>query len=225
MPEKTLRAFISYSTTDKLVGADVKGVLGEFGVDSFLAHDDLRVSEEWKGRILEELARCDIFVPLLSKAFRSSDWASQETGIAFGRKTVLIIPLSIDGTTPFGFISHIQGIKIPDAGVSNHMFQEPLIKRFPRKMIPRLIKRVENARNFRGAEAVVKPLVEHFPIFTRNEANQFATAASNNNQVWSASLCRSDYLPAFLEIHRKNLRPKILKVLEHQIKHDKRFPR
>jgi len=219
-----LRAFISYSTKYKLVGVEVKRVLGDFGVDSFLAHDDLRVSEEWKERILEELGRCDIFVPLLSKAFRDSDWAPQETGIASARKTVLIIPLSIDSTMPFGFISHLQGKKIPDGGVSREMFQGPLLNRFPRQIIPQLIKAVEQASSFRVAEAVAKPMVDIFPLFTKVEANRFATAAVKNGQVWSAHLCRTEYLPAFLKIHRKNIQAKILEALEYQIKHDRRFP-
>ena len=224
MAGKRLRAFISYSTKDKLVAAEVKRALSDFGVDSFLAHDDLRVSEEWKKRILEELANCDIFVALLSKAFRTSHWASQETGIAFARKTVLIIPISIDRTMPFGFLSDIEGKKITGRGISSRILKESLLKRFPRQVIAQLVARVEQARSFRGAEAVVEPLVDVFSLFTKYEANRFATATVNNNQVWSASLCRSKYLPAFLKVHRKNIRPKTMKALEYQVKHDKPFP-
>jgi TIR domain-containing protein len=223
VPKPLLRAFISYSTKDKLIGADVKRILGDFGVDSFLAHDDLRVSEEWEERILHELSRCDIFVPLLSKAFRSSDWASQETGIAVTRKTLLVIPLSVDGTMPFGFISHLQGKKIPVAGIPVELFRDPLLKRFPRRVIPRLIERVEHAWSFRDAEAAVEPLVEIRPLFTRGEANQFATAAVNNRQVWSASLCRSKYLPAFLKLHRNNIKRRTRQALEYQVRYDRPF--
>src|SRR5260370_481133 len=57
-------AFISYSHTDRKYGAQAKSVLAEIGIDTFLAHDDLHVSDEWRARIIEELKRCDLFVPL-----------------------------------------------------------------------------------------------------------------------------------------------------------------
>lgn len=221
---ETIRAFISYSTKDKLVGADVKRALGDFGIEGFLAHDDVRISEEWKTRILEELDRCNVFVPLLSKAFQKSDWAPQETAIAFARQTVLIIPLSLDGTIPFGFVSHLQAKKIPNGGVSRHLFQDPLLKRFPRQIIPQLIKGVERASTFRIAEGVVGPLVSIFPLFTKSEAVLFATAAARNGQVWSASLCRKEYLPAFLRRHSGNLPHRVRKALAYEIEHDKPFP-
>lgn len=64
-------AFISYSTKEKAYSADVKRILEEYGVDCFLAHEDLVVSEEWKHRILEELRRCNVFIPLLKRPFAS----------------------------------------------------------------------------------------------------------------------------------------------------------
>lgn len=111
-----ITAFVSYSTVDKIHGAKVKHILKQYGIRCFLAHEDLEVSEEWKIRILEELASCDIFIPLLSKAFKLSDWASQEIGIVSGRNDILIIPLSIDNTVPYGFIAHLQG-KLISRGV------------------------------------------------------------------------------------------------------------
>ena len=70
-----MTAFVSYSNKDRKVGAQAKAVLGEFGIDGFLAHEDLEISEEWKERILDELRRCDLFVPLLSTNFVKSEWA------------------------------------------------------------------------------------------------------------------------------------------------------
>ena len=81
-----MRAFISYSTDDKKHAGAVKVALDEIKIESFLAHDDLHVSEEWKERILKELKKCDIFVPLLSEAFKRSDWCGQETGILVNRR-------------------------------------------------------------------------------------------------------------------------------------------
>src|SRR6266550_1875261 len=105
-------AFISYSQEERQHGAQAKSVLAEIGIAAFLAHDDLHVSDEWRKRIIEELGRCDVFVPLLSENFVKSKWAPQEIGFVISRPEVVIAPISLDGTTPFGFISHVQSRKI-----------------------------------------------------------------------------------------------------------------
>jgi hypothetical protein len=57
-----VNAFISHSHVDRAYGAQAKSVLAEFDIESFLAHEDLEVSEEWQARILSELRWCDLFV-------------------------------------------------------------------------------------------------------------------------------------------------------------------
>jgi len=121
-----VNAFISYSHVDRAYGAQAKSVLAEFDIESFLAHEDLEVSEEWQARILSELRRCDLFVPLLSLNFLASKWAPQEAGFIISRPDVLITPLSIDGTTPFGFLSHLQSRRIPNEGLTRDLLIEPL---------------------------------------------------------------------------------------------------
>lgn len=139
-----LRGFISYSTKDRAQAGAVKTYLVRLGVDCFLAHDDLGVSEEWKQRILEELQRMDIFITLLSKSFKDSDWAPQELGYAVARSDIPIVPLSIDGTTPFGFISHLQGKPISDP-LSDALFMGPLRRRYPRQLTSALVSRLAQA--------------------------------------------------------------------------------
>ena len=127
-----LTAFISYSHLDREFGGQARDVLGEVGIDAFLAHEDLEMSEEWQQRILEELRHCDLFVPLLSKNFLKSPWAPQEAGFIASRPPdeVVIAPLSIDGTIPFGFFGHVQSGHIVD-GITRELLVEPLMKRFP----------------------------------------------------------------------------------------------
>src|SRR5687768_1855742 len=106
--QKHLRAFISYSYEDRAFGTQAKDVLGAASIDAFMAHDDLEVTDHWRDRILEELRRCELFVPLLSEHFLRSKWAPQEIGFIVSRPDVVIAPLSLDGTRSFGFISPIQ---------------------------------------------------------------------------------------------------------------------
>jgi len=138
LPE--INAFISYSHVDRKFGRDAKRVLAEVGIDAFLAHEDLEVSDEWRERILEELRRCHLFVLLLSANFLSSGWAQQETGFIISRPEVVIAPLSIDATTPFGFLSHVQSSCIREDGITRELLVEPLARRMPRIILPGLIR-------------------------------------------------------------------------------------
>ena len=188
---RTPKAFVSYSTKDKVVAAKVRDVFVEHGIECFLAHDDLQVSEEWKERILEELLACDIFVPVLSQNFRLSDWGAQEIGVISGRRGVAVVPLSADGTVPFGFISNVQGKGIHIPGSLSELIIPPLLRKFPRLILPGMINRVRTAGSFRGAEAAMRPLVSHFSTLTDSELTELVDAAIENNQVWSAGECRS----------------------------------
>lgn len=200
------RAFVSYSVEKKKAGAAVKACLSEFGYECFLAHDDLRVSEEWKHRILEELALADVFVALLSKEFLASKWCGQELGFILSRPDVLVVPLSLDGTTPYGFIEHLQGMKV-NKGTLASILEEVLYRKRPRQMIPAQIARVRSAGSYRGAEALVRPLVPHFGRFTTEEVDAFARAAAGNSEVWDAGRCASEYIPAFVEASGSRLSP------------------
>ena len=142
-------AFVSYSHVDRKFGQQAKDVLGEVGIDAFLAHEDMETSEQWRERILSELRRCDLFVPLLSRNFLESKWALQEVGFIASRPKVTIAPLSIDETLPFGFMSHVQSSPIRDNGITRELLVEPLLKRVPRKILPGLIRKAGEAGNYR----------------------------------------------------------------------------
>ena len=215
MPDR-LHGFISYSTADRVQAGAVRDYLSTIGVDCFLAHDDLGVSEEWKQRILEELQRMDVFIALLSTSFKGSDWAPQELGFAVARPEVPVIPLSLDGTMPFGFISHLQGKRISEP-LTDSLFIGPLQRRYPRQLTPALIERLSGARTFRGAEALMEPLRPMFKDFTAGEIDQFAEACIRNSQIWDAGLCAAQYIPEFIQLHRHRMRAARLRVLQHQI--------
>jgi hypothetical protein len=218
LPKTT--AFISYSHKDRKYGAQAKGVLAEIGIEAFLAHDDIHVSDEWRERIIQELKRCDLFVPLLSVDFMASKWAPQEVGFIISRPKVPIVPLSIDGTKPFGFMAHVHSRPIPKEGITRELFVEPLARRMPRKILPGLIRTASDAATFRSAEAKMRPLVPFFSALTADEAQALAEASVRNNQIWSAGLCRTEYLPAFVNAQSKNINPKTLRALKYQIQND-----
>ncbi len=210
-------AFISYSSQDKLIAHATKKALTNAGFTAFLAHDDLQVSEEWRDSIIDELKVASIFVVLLSANFKVSEWCAQEVGFIVSRPEVLIIPLSLDGTVSFGFISKLQSKRIHTEDQIPEVLRDVLLKKRPRMAIPHWIKRVEKAASFRGAEAVVKPLVPYFPVFTSAEIAAFLDAALGNGQVWDAGDCRVDYLPQFARMHWSKISKKHRKGLLEKV--------
>lgn len=219
-----VNAFISYAHEDGEHAGQAKRVLAEVGINAFLAHEDLNVSEQWRGRILEELRRCDLFVALFSAHFLSSKWALQEVGFIIARPEVLVAPLSIDGTVPCGFVSHLQSGRVLKDGITRALLVEPLAVHRPRMILPGLIRIVGKASSFLDASAKMRPLVALFPDFTAEEAEALASASVSNGQIWSAAQCRDDYLPQFIRVQGANLKPETLHALQYQVENDKWYP-
>jgi len=88
----------------------IKQELEDYGFSVFLAHEDIEPSIEWRDRILTELKKCKVFVPVLTGNFNDSEWTDQETGIALAHKKV-IVPLKT-ARDPHGFIKEIQALRI-----------------------------------------------------------------------------------------------------------------
>ena len=107
---KSLRIFLSYADEDKFIVGELKRLLEYRGFEVFVAHDDIKPTKIWEDEIIKNLKRCDLFIPIISDNFKKSDWADQETGIAFNENK-LIIPMYMD-LPPYGFIHKIQGLKI-----------------------------------------------------------------------------------------------------------------
>ena len=109
-------AFLSYQTDEKAVAGQVAKLLDSLGIDAFTAHDDIEVSQEWRAELLKQIGAADLFVPLLSASYYGSIWCVQELGIAAFRN-MAVIPLSLDGSVPKGFMAHIQSTKVDPANI------------------------------------------------------------------------------------------------------------
>lgn len=219
MTKQLVRAFISYAHDDRVFAGQAQTVLGEVGISAFLAHEDLEVSDEWRECLLRELTQCQLFVPLLSRHYLLSTWAQQESGFIVSRlRDVVVAPLSLDGTRSGGFLSHLQSPNVK-SGITRALLVEPLVPRFPRAILPSIIEQAVKAGSFRYAEQLIAPLVRHFPLFTVEEAQEFAEGAIHNAQIWLAADCKADYLPAFIRAQGQHLRPEPLRALTYQVEH------
>jgi len=107
---KSLRVFVSYSNEDQNLAHRLKIGLEHFGLDVFLAHDDIPGGTEWEYTIIKTIKQSDIFLQLLTENFKNSEWTDQETGIAISNDK-MIIPLKVD-IDPYGFTKKIQAFKL-----------------------------------------------------------------------------------------------------------------
>ncbi len=216
-----MKAFISYSHQDREYGRKVKEALSKMGIECFLAHEDVGVSEEWKKRIIEELNASEVFVAILSRAFRDSEWCSQELGIAYNKPNTVIIPLSIDDTVSYGFIEYLQSRRIDIAQITAFIFVTILIDRYSNEVISFMIREQNEAVSFRNAESIMEKIVPYFDRFNKRQANKYAQVCIDNSQICPAHLCAQNYIPEFLKINGRKLSPERLKALQYQIEEQK----
>jgi hypothetical protein len=207
-------AFISYQTDDKKVARHIKEILLEVGIKSFLAHEDITVSEEWRLKILEEIGKADIFICLLSRSYLKSPWCIQETGIAAFRDKMTVIPLSLDGTVPQGFIANIQSVKVDLTALTIRDLIPGLLKHDLSKGIDLIIEIIGGSSSFRGAEANFALILPYADKLTNKQARRLLGQAVANNQVHHAGLCAGDYIPPLLERYGHLLNPEDLRFLK-----------
>jgi hypothetical protein len=63
----------------------------------------------------------------------------------------------------------------------------------------------------------MKPLVPYFSGLTRAQATLIARKSVENGQIWSAALCRTEYLPAFMRLNRRRIPADVLRALRFQV--------
>jgi hypothetical protein len=199
-------AFLSYQTTDKQAAGKLKHVFAQVGIKSFLAHEDITVSEEWRLKIIEEIAKVDIFVCLLSKSYMKSPWCVQESGVAAFRPGIAIIPLSLDGTKPKGFIAHVQSVRVDADEISVDAVLPAFVKHDFPLAIKILTEQLARARSFRSAEDRFGEIFPHIPRMSNPQIRTLMESAAANDQVCHAHLCARQYIPSILKSHGRFLK-------------------
>lgn len=110
------RVFISHHHSTKVSAHHLRDELLRYGISSFVAHDDIKVSAEWRDEILKSLVSMDALVAILNKEFKESTWTDQEVGAAVCRD-VLVIPIN-KGIMPYGFLEALQTLNSSSMSVA-----------------------------------------------------------------------------------------------------------
>jgi hypothetical protein len=179
-----LRAFISYAHQDALVAGNLKHHLELFGIDAFLAHEDIEPTAEWRETILENLKICNVFLPVLTDAASQSIWVHQESGIAVLREMV-IVPLK-STQDPKGFLSKYQAYKFPAQFTPSAALKlARLISTkagYPEYCLDASIESLGRAINFSDAGEMAG-LIEEFSSISSGQANRILEVAILNSQI------------------------------------------
>lgn len=109
-----VRVFFSHVHSNRHFVGQVKRRLAErYGLDAFVAHDDIDPSKHWREVIKTALATCDMCVVFLDPGFHESQWCDQEVGWALARgiPVIPIRPQAFDRSTARdGFLEEKQDL-------------------------------------------------------------------------------------------------------------------
>lgn len=183
------RLFLTHVATQKQVAHQLKSCLLPYGVDAFVAHDDIRPGREWQLVIESALHSCHALAGLLHQGFRESDWCDQEVGIALGRG-IAVVPIQFD-LLPYGFFGSVQA-------VNNAAIQEPealalnLVnillkdKRTSEKLTGAIVDELAHATTFDQANRLSGILAQDAPLLSRAQTGQLRKAEQTNDQLQGA---------------------------------------
>lgn len=136
-----LKLFISHLSSNKERMSFMKSRFFKWGISSFIAHEDIEPSKEWRDEVEAGLETMEVMLAVVEPKFKDSDWCCQEVGYALGKK-VDIIPVRA-GLDPFGFFGKYQGIqakgKMPNEvadKISNLLMKKPKYRDVLLKSMP-----------------------------------------------------------------------------------------
>lgn len=102
------KVFLSHLSKFKGNASNLQKSLLKYGISSFVAHEDIEPTKEWREELENALFTMDVLVAILTPEFNESDWTDHEIGVAVGRD-VLVIPIN-KGLNPYGFIAKYQAL-------------------------------------------------------------------------------------------------------------------
>lgn len=179
-----MRLFITHLAKHKVFAAQLQASLLNYGISSFVAHNDIEPAREWQNEIEAALATCDALVALLHEDFHASNWTDQEIGFAMGRG----VPVSSVrlGQTPYGFIGRFQafnGSSKTPADLARELFESYVKnKQTQAKMAEAIVALFEESWSFAAAKANIT-LLEELTVWSPSFSERIRTAVENNAQV------------------------------------------
>jgi len=212
--ERAIRVFLSYSHIDNVLVGEIKKKLEVYGLEAFLAHEDIEPSKEWVEEIIRNLKECDVFIPFINENFKKSKWTDQESGIVFA-KDAFVIPINI-GLMPYGFIGKYQALPYENSSKTSKEIVEIMIKKNPlmmKRIQDDLINTFKGSEHYSESNYIVK-LLEKIEPFTGAQVNELIRAFVDNIEVqgaWDAI----EFIEGIVERYSGLVDPELLRKYKH----------
>lgn len=189
--------FISHKTEHKDLASELKDALASYGIESFVAHEDIEVTAEWRLELKKMLKTCDAFLYLASKESNKSWWCQQEIGWAFGRD-IPMFSVFID-SNPVAFLGAQQALHTGDT-FDPEKIAQAIFKTWVKDeqvstaIVNGLIGKLASSKRFDDSDWYAKQL-NVAPIITDEQAKRIEAAIVGNDQVRNAN---HETLPNYL---------------------------
>lgn len=191
----SIPVFLSHSIDDKQIAGIIKKKLKPFGIEVFLAHDDIEGGEDWKTVLYSEIKDCEIFLVLLSQNYHNAKFTDQELGMALANEKK-VLPVSIDGTIPYGFIEQYQSIKCEPSLDEDIEKLLSLIMNFSstgKDFLDLLIDKLYNANSYDNATFWARKLLS-YSKFSNEQVNKIALSYIRNSQIHNSFMAAPNVL-------------------------------
>ena len=175
--DEMFRLFISHKSEEKENVSLLKKELSHFGIDCFVAHEDIEPTREWAEEIESALFSMDACVAIMTEKYHDSTWTDHEIGCAYGRN-VPVIPVRM-GTDPYGLIARFQAISSNWKDLPIKLMQI-LLKHS--KVIDTYINAISKCANFEEANSLSK-LFPHIKSISSEQINKLIYVWQTNSQA------------------------------------------
>ena len=189
--EHYVRVFAGHIHEEAGFVSGVQAELCDYGVDVFVAHNDISPSLQWQAEIEEALGSCQACAVFMHDGFRESAWTDQEVGYAIGR-CAKMIPLTF-GNNPHGFLARYQGANCAgrsEAKVACFIFGALLADDATRHRVEDgLLRALVSSPDFTSAERRASRVRDNVTNWTEPYRRDWLEEAMNNGQVegsWKA---------------------------------------
>lgn len=202
-----VRVFISHCHEDAMFVSDVRDLLKGFGIDAFVAHNDINPTKRWRDTIRVALSTCDFMMALLHERFHESQWCDQEVGWALGRG-IPVMPIRREGQNEDrrdGFLEEHQdlGLAANRAGAEwfvakklfEHILAEPTMREISTQA---LIQAFVNSNAF-DTTRWLWGYIAQVPTFGPEQLRTLETAAQENRQIFDA-IYQQKHVPDLIEL-------------------------
>jgi TIR domain len=191
MPNR-VRLFLSHVSRIKTETSALKAALQPYGIDAFVAHEDIEPSQEWQKEIEFALRSMHAFCALVTEDYNRSKWCDQEAGYALGRGVPFV--LLACGTAPYGLMGKHQAAKgqlVPSALLQESATRVVDVLSKQESLIHPLtegaVQALETAHTFASAKASMKRLAVMEKSLSKEQILRMLAAARSNSQVSDAT--------------------------------------